>query len=114
MGDGISEDGGLNATLRCVSEHPSGDPFDPGGEPRPDPSTGEMTLPTLDVIGAECELDSGADCTARFISEEAARCIAENESFGPRAPALGSDPLTTCSGPGHGSGRIVRARRRIC
>ncbi len=70
----------LPASARCISAHPSGEPFDVGGE-RIDPITGEVALPTVESIVAECELARGADCNSSLISKQAARCIAEIEQF---------------------------------
>lgn len=73
----------LDATASCISAHPALEPFDAGGAARPDPVTGDMTLRTLEDVVTECESDRGTECDAKFISKEAARCIAESLDFSP-------------------------------
>lgn len=69
----------------CTAAHPAGEPFDVGdvvvASPPPGSGAPEPTPPTVETFAAECRTDGGTDCDARFISREAARCIALDEQF---------------------------------
>lgn len=58
----------------CIDGHPASEPFDLGEVDGSGPAT-------LEAVAAECRSSGGTGCDERFISLEAARCIAQDARF---------------------------------
>ena len=68
----------------CIDGHPAGEPFDVGDVLVASPASAAPapTPPTAETFAAECRADAaGSGCDERFLSREAARCIAQGAQF---------------------------------
>lgn len=85
----VAEDGTVaegDGTGSCIDGNPPGDPFDVGDVVVPDRAPGStgpaLEPPTAATIASECVASGGTGCEAsRFISKEAASCLAELNDF---------------------------------
>jgi hypothetical protein len=91
----------------CISDHPSESPFDVGdvdvASPAPGSAAPEPEAATAVTIAAECVLNDGTGCDAsRFISRDAASCLAELNEF-----EAGLEPWRVALVYHHRHGRVV-------
>jgi hypothetical protein len=90
-GDGTVADGdatvtGVDGALACIDGNPPGDPFDVGDVVVPDQAPGSTgpapEPPSAATIASDCVASGGTGCDpSRFISKEAASCLAELNGF---------------------------------
>lgn len=106
----VAEDGTVAegaGTGACIDGNPPGDPFDVGDVVVPDRAPGStgpaLEPPTAAAIASECVASGGTGCEAsRFISKEAASCLAELNEFEP-----GLEPWSVALVYHHGHDRVV-------
>jgi hypothetical protein len=106
---------GGDGTLACIEGNPPGDPFDVGdvavAEPAPvsGPIGPAPQPPSAATIASECVASGGTGCDAsRFISKEAAFCLAELNAF-----EAGLEPWSVALVYHHRHNRVVWNVRNV-